>query len=532
MQRPLAVAVPALDRRLGRVRPPVVLEVELADDRREVGRLSLEGLEELVGRDHRRARHALEIAHPPERLQHLGRRPAAAVAVAEHEQAATRAVVILVVARAPAKLLDLGGRVVGVGRREVGEHLGAVDPLPHERVVRRRVEPVPRELLCEEAPDPGAAHDLRELAVVAEDVGVPELAAAAPELALEEPLAVQELADERLARRQVAVGLDPRAADGHPPARLGVREDPAIEVGAPLADPVVLLGLRAREPELRVAVHVRRLRAECPHHLSLRLGQRPQPRGVDVRVADRRELVDVRAVPVGEKRLQDRFALVPRRAVVLDPDVAEAVELGEQLSRPRLVKAVHGVGLEPAEDIEVVVQIPRPAVEPGDPAAVEHDRLERRIRAGELAELAVTGQLDTQVEPLASRGRVEHRRVDAGAVRARVEPLHRPAVHPQGRLAVAHPLEVDPLAGPLGGDRCLDPEPVRRPQRPEPVTEGGVAEAEPLGLLERDAVDGPGDAQRVGVARCRRGSGCGSARRPGRCGRACTWGGAARARQH
>ena len=210
--------------------------------------------------------------------------------------------------------------------------------------------------------------------------------------------------------------------------------------------------------------------------------------------------MDVRAVPVGEQRLQDRLALVPRRAVVLDPDVAEAVELGEQLSRPRLVKAVHGVGLEPAEHIEVVVQIPRPAVEPGDPAAVEHDRFERRIRARELAELAVARQLDAQVEPLAPRRRVEDGRVDPGAVRARVEPLHRPAVHPQRRLAVAHPLEVDPLAGPLGGDRCLDPEPVRRPQRPEPVTEGGVAEAEPLRLLERDAVDGPGDAQRVGVA--------------------------------
>ena len=202
---------------------------------------------------HRRARHALEVAHPPERLEHLRRRPAAAVAVAEQEQAAPRAVVILVVARAPAELLDLGGRVVGVGGREVGEHLRAVDPLPRERVVRRRVEPVPRELLGEEAADPGAAHDLRELAVVAEHVRVPELAAAAAELALEEPLAVQELADERLARRQVAVRLDPRAADGHPPAGLGVPEDALVEVGAPRADPVVLLGLRAGEPELRIA---------------------------------------------------------------------------------------------------------------------------------------------------------------------------------------------------------------------------------------------------------------------------------------
>jgi len=111
---------------------------------------------------------------------------------------AAGAVVILVLARAPAQLLHLGGGVVGVGRREVGEHLRAVDPLPRERVVLGRIEPVPRQLLCEEAGDAGAAHDLRELAVVAEDVGIPELAAAAAELALEEALPVQELAHERL----------------------------------------------------------------------------------------------------------------------------------------------------------------------------------------------------------------------------------------------------------------------------------------------------------------------------------------------
>ena len=503
VERPLALPVPALHRRLGRVRPPVVLEVELADDGREVLGVRLQRVEELVRGRHRRPRHALEVAHPPQRLQHLGRRPAAAVAVAEDEQAATRAVVILVVARAPAQLLDVGGRVVGVGRREVGEHLGAVDPLPRERVVRRRVEPVPGQLLGEEAADAGAAHDLRELAVVAEDVRVPELAAAAAEFALEEALPVQELAHERLARRQVAVRLDPRAADRHPPARLGVAADALVELGHARPDPVVLLGLRAREPELRVAVHVRGLRAERPHHLALRLGQRPQPGRVDVGMADRGDLVDVRAVAMFEQPLQDRLGLVPGSAVVLDPHVAEAVELGQELAGPRRVETVSRVGLEAAQDVEVVVQIPRPAVEPGDRTAVEHDRLERGIDPRQLAELAVARQLDAQVEPLAARRRVEHGRVDPGALRARVQALDGAPADPERRLAVAHPQEVDPLAGPLRRHGRLDPEPVRGPQRPEPVAERGVAVVEPLGLLERDAVDRPRDAERVGRARVR-----------------------------
>ena len=500
VERPLALPVPALHRRLGGVRPPVVLEVELADDGREVLGVRLQRVEELVRGRHRRPRHALEVAHPPQGLEHLGRRPAAAVAVAEDEEAATRAVVILVVARAPAQLLDVGGRVIRVGRREVGEHLGAVDPLPRERVVRRRVEPVPGQLLGEEAADAGAAHDLGELAVVAEDVRVPELEAAAAELALEEALPVQKLAHERLAGRQVAVRLHPRAAHGHPAAGLGVAADPLVELGDAGADPVVLLGLRAREPELRVAVHVGGLRAERPHHLPLRLGQRPQPGRVDVGVADRGDLVDVRAVAISEQSLQDRLGLIPGSAVVLDPHVAEAVELGQELAGPRRVEPVSGIGLQAAQDVEVVVQIPRPAVEPGDRAAVEHDRIERGIDPRQLAELAVARQLDAQVELLPARRRVEHGRVDPGALRARVQTLHGAPADPERRLAVAHPQEVDPLAGPLVGHGRLHPEPVRRPQRTEAVAERGVAVVEPLCLLQRDAVDRPRDTHGVGRA--------------------------------
>ena len=309
MQRPLPRPVALLDSGLRGVGAAVVLEVQLADHRRQLAGVRLQRVEELVAGRHRRARHALQVADPAQRLQHLRRRAAAAVAPAEHQQAAAGAVVVLVVARGAAQLGDLHRGVVRVGRREVREHLRAVDALPGERVVRRRVEAVPGQLLGQEPADAGAAHDLRQLAVVAEHVGVPELVAAAAELPLEEPLPVQELADERLAGRQVAVRLDPRAADRHPAPGLDLAADPPVQVGVARADPVVLLGLRAGEPELRVALHVRRLRAERAHGLAVRLGQRPQPGRVEVRVADRREPVHVRAVAVGEQLAED----LPRR---------------------------------------------------------------------------------------------------------------------------------------------------------------------------------------------------------------------------
>ena len=78
---------------------------------------------------------------------------------------------------------------------------------------------------------PRLAHDLRQLAVVAEDVGVPELAAAAAEALLEVALAVQELPQQRLAGGDVAVGLDPACRRPAPSRPLDERLDPRPELG-------------------------------------------------------------------------------------------------------------------------------------------------------------------------------------------------------------------------------------------------------------------------------------------------------------
>ena len=361
VQRDLGAPVAALRARLGRVRAAVVLEVELAEDRRALARLRLERLEELRRRGHPRPRQALQIARAEHRLDHRARRPAAPVAVAVDEHRGPRVLVILVCPGALAQLRDRALARVRVGGREVRQHLAAVDPLPDERVVLGPVEAVPRELLRQEPGDPALAHDLRELAVVAEDVGVPELRAAPAEPLLEVPLAVQELPQERLARGDVAVGLDPGTADGHPAARVGERHDLRPQLRTGLLDPGVLLRLRAGEAVVRVLAEIARLRGERPDRLPVGLGERPEPGGVEVRVADGDELVRRRRVAALVELREDLGALR------LGPDVAEAVELCEQLAGPGLVEAVL-VG-ERAEDLEVEREPPRVGVEAAELAA-------------------------------------------------------------------------------------------------------------------------------------------------------------------
>src|SRR5262249_16553870 len=254
------------------------------------------------------------------------------------------------------QLLDTGVAVVGVGRREVTEHLAPVDALPDERVRVRTVEPVPRQFLRQEAHDPREPQELRPLGAIAERGGRPELAATDAELVLEEPLSVDELAQQRLAGRDVAVRLDPAPTDGHELPALHACPNALPKVAVTLLDPRVLLGLRAREAVLGVLVHVPRLTAERADRLAIGLRERPQPRRVDVRVADRRDLVCARPVVVLVERLEDRGILL----------VAEPVQLGAQVAGPAWLERIRR--LELAEELEVVEEPPRVLVETREPA--------------------------------------------------------------------------------------------------------------------------------------------------------------------
>ena len=504
-EQPLAGAVAALGARLAREGAAVVLEVELALDRPRRAEVLLEPVEELRGRRELHARDALQVAGAARHLEHLRGRPAAAVAVAEHEQARRRAVVVLEARGARAQLGDRDHRVVGVGRRHVHEHLGAVDPGPRERVVRRLGELVPGQLLGEEAVDPRAAQDLRDLAVVAERVRRPELAAARAEALPEVALAVEQLAHQRLAAREVEIGLHPRAADDLPAALADALAQPLVEPGRVLLEPRVVLRRGGREAVLGVAVHQRELARPRAHDLAPRLGQRPQPGGVDVRVADRGDVVGAAGVAVGVEVAEDRPRLGPGGAVGGDERAGEAVELGEQPALPG--------GLQPrlldelAQRLEVPRQLPRLGIDQREPGALEAGgragRAQRAVVGGVLpgpagavaalrervrqAHQVVAGHLELELH---AAGRRAERRGGAVVAAALDEPLHGRAVAVQQRLAAAVPDELDGAPGPVLGDGRGEPEPVGRPLRPERLADLRRAVAQRLRV-------GVGDAARL-----------------------------------
>ena len=348
-------------------------------------------------------------------------------------------------------------------------------------------ELVPGELLGQEAVDPGAAEDLRKLAVVAERVGAPVLAAAPPEPRLERPLAVEQLPHERLARRQVAVRLHPRAADDLPAAFAHALAHAREQIRRVLLEPRVVLRRGRRETVLGVAVHQRELVRERADDLAARLGERPQPRRVEVGVADRRHPVHAPGVAVGEQAGED---LARGGVLAALPGGAEAVELGEQADRPRRARDP-GSRLELAQRLEVPRRLPRGGVEAHELAAREPHRVV-------VAHPRVAGHLDRDLHALAAGRRVGEPRLGPPRRRARVEALQRLAVAPQRRLAAAVPGQLDARAGPRLRDRGRDPEPVRRPLRPERLPELGLPVGERLRRVPPDPLGALAHQQPVG----------------------------------
>ena len=113
-------------------------------------------------------------------------------------------------------------------------------------------------------------------------------------------------------------------------------------------DPRVVLRRRATEPVLRVVVHQRDSGGERARALALRLAHRPQPRGVDVGVADGHGTVTCGVAEVLRQRRRDQTAG--------SGDIRDAVEyLGQQplQSRPSWVVVSEGAH-DTVEHLDVV----------------------------------------------------------------------------------------------------------------------------------------------------------------------------------
>ena len=210
----LAAAVARLRPCLAGVRAAMELQVQLARPDGTVGVLGLCSGEEVAGGLDGHAGRAGEVLRADRPREHLARRAAASVAPPERHQGSRRPPLLREVRHRVGELRAGQLAVVGIHRREVREDPGAVDPLPVEGVVGKPVGGAPRELLSEEPPRAGEAHELRESRGVPERVGQPHLLGLQAELLEEEPLAMHELPGEGLTSRHVGVALDPHAADG------------------------------------------------------------------------------------------------------------------------------------------------------------------------------------------------------------------------------------------------------------------------------------------------------------------------------
>ncbi len=165
---------------------------------------------------------------------------------------------------------------------------------------------VPGQLLGDEPFHAGRGHDLGQGGRIAEGVGQPELPAVDAEAALEEALAVDDLAHQRLARRDVAVGLHPHGAHRAELAGADPLADPGEEGRVVLLHPGQVLGRRAHEVVLRVVLHQGHGGGEGAGALAHGLPQRPQPGGIDVGVAHGAHPRSLRSGGQGQKALQVR----------------------------------------------------------------------------------------------------------------------------------------------------------------------------------------------------------------------------------
>ena len=349
--------------------------------------------------------------------------------------------------------------------------------------------------------DPARADDLRQRPGVPERVGQPCLGGVDTELLEEEALARDELACEGLATGQVRVRLDPHAAHGDPAslgdALLDAREDRRVLV----PDPGVLLRGRAREREVGVAVHQVEHVREGPGALALRLADRPEPGGVDVRVPDGDR-------PVRRARRRDReHGFQHGAGGSSGPGDVIGVEcIGGTLEGPQDVRAAGAVGRQlghqAAQDPEVLLQLPDGVVALDDVQG--RDPVDRLVTSGGAgpergralervaADVRVRAGLDVELERLPGADRQRH------GVVARLDGLDRGAVR-----AVGEPLGLE--AGVPLGEPEVDEQFRRRALGGAEVRRHGAGDVEPGGA-PRATAPGRADLER-GVA---------SGRRPGR----------------
>ena len=237
-----------------------------------------------------------QLVHSPAQLQHLSGNTAAAVSVSVGDQGIFAEILVLeffpasdygvgshhtVVGGIPGRgVLSLAGCIY-----KVGEDFASVDSSPFEQIIGNGVELVPADLRGHESVNLTQLQNLRQRPAVAEYIRKPQVLAFLSELALKEPGTVKELAYQRLAGGNVAVGLYPHTAVGLPLALGNSLLDALIKLGAVFLNIFVKLRLSLQEYILVVLLHQTQNRGERSLCFFSGVFQTPQPGHVDMGMA-------------------------------------------------------------------------------------------------------------------------------------------------------------------------------------------------------------------------------------------------------
>ena len=261
------------------------LKVELAHPGWQVRRRGAHVAEVVLFQPLAAGRDAGKAARPPRKLEHLLGRASATIAVAEREEDLVVAGFLAEVVPGLRQLFGIRPAIV-VAReaRDVRQRAAAIDALPPEQVSRKGIAGLPVELARHEVVQAAPRQDARQRGRIAEYVGEPARTRSGAELIAEEGQAVDDLPDQRLTGRDVAVRLDPHPTGTLPPPRAHPALDFLVQVRIVLAGIGVQLRLAAREAVVGEALEEPAGRRERPRALADRLAQRPEPRHIDVRM--------------------------------------------------------------------------------------------------------------------------------------------------------------------------------------------------------------------------------------------------------
>jgi len=163
-------------------------------------------------------------------------------------------------------------------------------------VVRKLVELIPGDFLSQKVFDPGLVHDLRQGSRIAEYVRNPNVLGLIAELFLEKVFAKEDLADQRFAGDQIAIGFHPHRANRLPLSATDSFFYALPDLGIVGLHPGVLLCLRADKDVAGIFLHVVQRGGKRAGTLANRLPQRPEPGCVNVGVTNRGKRMD--GIPV------------------------------------------------------------------------------------------------------------------------------------------------------------------------------------------------------------------------------------------